>query len=290
MKCAHILGNLMLQTSESLKGKVIAVPENRQLLLLNKMLSKRGAEVISVPMVAIHDAPNSEPILGWLEAFINNPPDIFILLTGEGLRRLLSLADKNALKTAFIDALSGVDALCRGPKPNQALREIGLDRKFDAETPTTEGVIASLNELEIAGKNIAVQLYGEEPNVKLISYLELRGAKPSVVAPYVYANKLDDEKVIELINTMQKGQVDVIAFTSQPQINRLFKVARQYNLEKELRVGLDLCYVAAIGPVVKGVLNNKGVTVEIMPERTYFMKPMVAAIVKFLNSQGTMAV
>ncbi len=280
----------MLHPSESLKGKVIAVPENRQLLLLNKMLSKRGAEVISVPMVAIHDAPDSELVLEWLEAFINEPPDIFIIFTGEGLRRLLSLADKHGLKTAFIDALSGVEALCRGPKPNQALREIGLDRKFDAETPTTEGVIASLDELEIAGKDIAVQLYGEEPNVKLISYLEQRGAKLSVVAPYVYANKLDDEKIIELISTMQKGQVDVIAFTSQPQINRLFKVAKQYKLETELRVGLDLCHVAAIGPVVKDVLNNKGISVEIMPERTYFMKPMVVAIVKFLNLHGTMAV
>ncbi|MDC1436387.1 uroporphyrinogen-III synthase [Gammaproteobacteria bacterium] len=274
----------MLKVSESLKGKVIAVPENRQLSLLSNMLSKRGAEVISVPMVSIHDAPNSKPILDWLEAFINEPPDILILLTGEGLRRLISLAEKNALKTAFIDALATVDTLCRGPKPNQALREIGLDRKFDAETPTTEGVIARLDKLEILGKGIAVQLYGEEPNVKLISYLEKRGAKLSSVAPYVYANKLDDEKIIELIRAMRKGHVDVIAFTSQPQITRLFKVAKQYQLEAELRAGLDLCNVAAVGPLVKDVLNNKGITVEIMPERTFFMKPMVTAIVKFLNS------
>ncbi len=84
----------MLQTSESLRGKVIAVPENRQLLLLSKMLSKRGASVISVPVVVIHDAPNPLPILSWLENFISNPPDILILLTSEGLRRLISLTDK----------------------------------------------------------------------------------------------------------------------------------------------------------------------------------------------------
>lgn len=276
----------MLHVSESLKGKVVAVPENRQLLLLSQMLIKREADVISVPMVAIHDAPDPKPVLDWIEYFISEPPDIFILLTGEGLRRLISLAEKYTLKTAFIDALSKVDTLCRGPKPNQALREIGLERRFDAKTPTTDGVIASIDEMEISGKDVAVQLYGEEPNAKLISYLEQRGARVNSVAPYVYANKLHDEKVIELINAMHKGQVDVIAFTSQPQINRLFQVAKQYLLEAELRTGLDLCHVAAVGPVVKDVLNSKGITVDIMPERTFFMKPMVTAIVKFLNSRG----
>lgn len=276
----------MSHAIESLKGKVVAVPENRQLLLLSQMLIKREAELISVPMVAIHDAPDPKPVLDWIEGFISEPPDMFILLTGEGLRRLISLSEKYTLKTAFIDALSRVDTLCRGPKPNQALREIGLERSFDAKTPTTDGVIASIGEMEITAKHVTVQLYGEEPNVKLISYLEQRGARVSSVAPYVYANKLDDEKIIELINTMHKGQVDVIAFTSQPQIKRLFQVAKLYQLEAELRTGLSLCHVAAIGPVVKDVLNSKGIAVDIMPERTFFMKPMVTAIAKFLNSKA----
>ncbi len=275
----------MLEPSESLKGKVVAVPENRQLLLLSKMLIKREADVISVPLVSIHDAPNSRPILDWIEAFISKPPDLLILLTGEGLRRLISLSDKNAVKTSFIDALSKVDVLCRGPKPTQALRELGLDKKFDAMSPTTDGVIASLDELDISGKSVAVQLYGEEPNIKLTAYLEKRGARVSSVAPYVYANKLEDEKVIDLIRAMAMGRIDVIAFTSQPQIHRLFKVAKQHQLGAELKTGLDLCHVAAVGPVVKDVLNDNGITVEIMPERTFFMKPMVTAIVKFLNSK-----
>ena len=275
----------MLQASESLRGKVIAVPEHRQLLLLSNMLSKRGADVIAVPMIAILDAPDSKPILKWIEDFIRMPPDMLILLTGEGLRRLIKLAEQNGLKADFIIALNKVSKLCRGPKPNQALREIGLEREIDAQSPTTDGVIASLNVLELSGKNIAVQLYGEEPNVKLITYLEHSGARVETVSPYVYANNLDDEKVRDLINKMYKGDVDVIAFSSQPQVNRLFKVAKHYRLEAELNVGLDLCYVAAIGPLVKEALNKRGVNVVIMPKRTFFMKPLVTAIAKFLGKQ-----
>lgn len=279
MKSANVPSN------ESLQGKVIAIPENRQLLLFSEILKKRGAEVIPVPLVAIHDAPDSGPVVDWLQTFINEPPEILILLTGEGLRRLLSLADKHALKQDFINALAKVDKLCRGPKPNQALREIGLEREIDALTPTTDGVIASLDKLKLSGKNIAVQLYGEDPNEKLIAYLKRAGAHVYTVAPYVYANKLDDEKVIELIHMMNKRDIDVIAFSSQPQVKRLFSVAGKYHLEEELKQGLSRCYVAAMGPVVRDVLTEKGVKVAIMPARTFFMKPLVTAIAKFLNKQ-----
>lgn len=279
----------MQRASDSLKGKVVAIPENRQLFLLSSMLSKRGADVLSVPMVSILDAPDPQPVLSWIVDFIQMPPDVLILLTGEGLRRLLKLAELHDLKQDFITALSKVDKLCRGPKPNQALREIGLEREIDALAPTTDGVIASLETMELSAKNIAVQLYGEEPNIKLISYLEQAGASVKSVAPYIYANKLDDEKVRELINKLHNGDVDVIAFSSQPQVKRLFKVAKQFQLEAELIAGLDLCYVAAIGPLVKDALNKKGVNVEIMPQRTFFMKPLVTAIAKYLNNQEQLA-
>jgi len=36
---------------------------------------------------------------------------------------------------------------------------------------------------------------------------------------------------------------------------------------------------------VKDVLTEQGVEVAIMPERTFFMKPLVSAIAKFLNKQ-----
>ena len=273
----------MTRSNESLKGKVIAIPENRQLVLFSEILRKRGAEVVAVPMVAIHDAPDSALIEKWMQTFIDAPPDLLILLTGEGLRRLISLAEKKGLKTDFINALAKVDKLCRGPKPNQALREIELDRELDALAPTTDGVIASLEKIDLSGKNVAVQLYGEDPNTKLISYLEAAGAKVCTVAPYVYADKLDDEKVIDLIGMMKKNEIDVVAFSSQPQVRRLFQVAKQYKLEAELTKGLSQCHVAAMGPVVKDVLMERGVQVAIMPERTFFMKPLVTAIAKFLN-------
>lgn len=269
----------------SLKGSVIAVPENRQLLLLTEMLRKRGAEVVAVPLIAIHDAPDPGPVLQWLNAFIDSPADIFILLTGEGLRRLISLAAKHGLEADFIAALSSARKLCRGPKPYQALREIGLDRELEALAPTTDGVIACLETLDLTGLHIAVQLYGEEPNIKLMDYLQQRGVITSSVAPYVYADKLDESKVIELIRAMERGDIDVIAFTSQAQVQRLLQVANRHQLAESVKTGLMKTTVAAVGPVVRDFLEEQGIQVSIMPVRTYFMKPLVSAIAEYLNTQ-----
>lgn len=274
----------MSQSQSSLSGRRVALPESRQLQLLSEMVRKRGAEVIQVPLVSIYDAPDPVPVVTWLEDFIRQPPALLILLTGEGLRRLLKLADKQDLKERFVATLAEVQKLCRGPKPNQALRDLGLDRDIDAQAPTTDGVITSLDAMDIQDVDVAVQLYGEDPNLKLINYLHQRGARVRTVAPYVYADESEDEKVRQLIRDLAAGSIDVIAFTSQPQVKRLLQVARQSDMLPALMRGLELTAVAAVGPVVAEVLKHNGISVEIMPERTFFMKPMVSAIARYLET------
>lgn len=276
----------MVEREQSLKDSVIAVPESRQLLLLTEMMLKRGARVMPVPLVSIHDAADPGPVLSWLDAFIAEPPDILILLTGEGLRRLLSLAKKHDRETDFISVLGEVKKLCRGPKPNRALREIGLEQELAALSPTTEGVIATLDGLELRGLRIAVQLYGEDPNQRLMSYLSERGAIVSQVAPYRYADKTEEDKVVSLLNAMQSGEVDVIAFTSMPQVKRLLQVANNRQMQDVLQEGMQRTAVAAVGPVVRDLLQSQGFRVDIMPQRTYFMKPMVRAIADFLHGEA----
>ena len=45
-----------------------------------------------------------------------------------------------------------------------------------------------------------MQLYGAEPNLPLINFLKEAGASVSTVAPYVYADKADDDAVRELLH------------------------------------------------------------------------------------------
>lgn len=262
----------------------MAVPESRQLDILEDLLLRRGAKVLRVPLVSILDAPDPAPIEKWLRGFIANPPDYLVVLTGEGLRRLCGVAERCGCLQEFVASLAKVCKICRGPKPGRALKELDLKPDMLGKEPTTLGIIAALEELDLQGKGVAVQLYGEEPNLLLINYLQSRGAVVSMVAPYIYAPNSDEEKVVALIDDLAAGRITMMTFTSQPQFHRLQEVARKLGIEDRLRAGLARVSIAAVGPVVAEQLRAAGIAVAVMPESLFFMKPMVTELVKLART------
>jgi len=274
---------LQMAEKTALTGKVVAVPENRQMAVLAELLANRGAVVVEVPLVAILDAPDPGPVIAWLKRFIAIPPDLFIVLTGEGLRRLLELAEREGLREAFVSVLGKVRCLCRGPKPERVLRTLALEAAIQAQLPTTAGVIASLEIEQLQGLRVGVQLYGEDPNTRLTGYLTGRGAAVDTVAPYVYASREDEQRVLAFIDSMARGEIDAVAFTSQPQYKRLQEVARLHGKEAQLATGLQRTSLAAVGPVVAAQLEEAGLKVAVMPERTWFMKPLVTALQRYFE-------
>jgi uroporphyrinogen-III synthase len=264
-----------------LRGRRIALPETREAEQLARMLEEQGAETVSCPLVAIIDAADPAPLAAWLHRFIALECHDLILLTGEGLRRLRAFAVRSGLEQPFIAAVAQSRTITRGPKPARALRELGLAPKLRAAEPTTDGMIVLLSQHELRGRRIGVQLYPGAAS-RLVDFVRDAGADPDPVLPYQYASQAEDEKVAALIDQMAAGHIDVIAFTSAPQVRRLFAVARTENREPTLRSALQRTTIAAIGPIVAAELGRRGVKAAIMPRDTYFMKPLVSAIVAAL--------
>lgn len=266
--------------NDSLQGLTIAVPESRQLDLFAGMLEERGARTLRCPLVAIRDTPDQDAVRGWLDRFIQRPTDWLILLTGEGLYRLLDCAERDGRREAFQQALARTRTLTRGPKPGRALRSIDLRADVVAESPTSAGVIRSLDGLGLTGRRVGVQLYGEEPNLPLIQALERAGAvEVDPVAPYIYTRDTDDPEVLQLIRTLTDGAVHAIAFTSKAQVERLFAIAEAAGQAETLRQALAGTLVASVGPVVADTLKAHGVETDLQPERSFFMKPLVRELV-----------
>jgi uroporphyrinogen-III synthase len=257
-----------------LSGRRIALPETRELDRLARMFEEQGAETVRCPLVAIRDAPNPVPVQEWL---MRLPFDDLVLFTGEGLRRLHGVAQRGNIEPVFLDGLREARKITRGPKPERALRELGLKSDLRAEEPTTDGLIATLSSIDLQGRRVGVQLYPGNPNARFTDFLRQAGAEPDPVLPYVYADAADDEKVAELIDLMADGAVDAIAFTSSPQVQRLFELAAATRREEALRTGLQGMQIGAIGPVVAEELRRRGVGVTITPDHGYFMKPLVSA-------------
>lgn len=260
----------------TLAGCRIGVPESRELDVFTAMLERRGAQVMRCPLVGILDAPDPQPVLAWLEAFCAGSCDDLILLTGEGLRRLSSCIEQHrpALREPFVAQLAAVRKITRGPKPARALRELGLKPDIAPELATTAGIINGLSAENFSDRTVGVQLYGSEPNLPLIQFLQARGARVLTVAPYVYADRADDAAVLALIEQMELGAMDVMTFTSMAQVKRLFAVADETRLQK----ALAKTAIAAVGPVVAEALKDHGASIRFMPAESFFMKPLVTEI------------
>ena len=265
-----------------LAGRRILVPESRELDLFARMLEERGAEAVRCPMVTILDLEDQAPVEAWLKRLVAGGFDDLILLTGEGLRRLLGVAQRTGNEPDVVAALKALRTITRGPKPARVLRTIGLAPGIAAEVPTTEGVIATLTPENLAGRTVGVQPYPGNPNNLLLDFLRGAGATSDPILPYRYASDLEAQQVEDTIRAMAAGEYDAIAFTSSPQLERLQAVAKQRGLEAELRQGLTRSRIAAVGPVVGAALEKLGFSVAAMPETSFHLKPLIGALIESL--------
>lgn len=260
------------------------MPESRELDRLATLLEARGAMVWRCPLVAILDHPDQAAVAAWLRELVAGRFDDLIIFTGEGLRRLLTAAERCGLRGDFLSALGRVRTVTRGPKPARVLTELGLACDVPAAVPTTDGIIATLASMELTPRHVAVQLYGDNPNERLMHFLGPRTAGVHPVHPYIYAPASHDQRVLELIGALAAGAIDAVAFTSATQVQRLWEVATHHGKDAELLAGLQRTAIAAVGPVVAQALADHGAPVRILPGRNYFLKPLVEQMAQALHA------
>ncbi|MES2599815.1 MAG: uroporphyrinogen-III synthase [Pseudomonadota bacterium] len=267
-----------------LEGYRILILETREEAQFSRLLQEQGANVLQCPMFTIHDAPDPAPVEAWIRLFIRQPFDDLVLMTGEGLRRMMKVAQRIGVDQDFIAAIAKAKRYARGPKPVRALREIGLEADVQTETPTSEGVAAMLAQKNMTGHRVGLQLYPDKDHSKLIAAITSLGATVDTVSPYIYDGQAADTNIVAAIDEMAQRRVDAIALTSSGQVRRLIDVARAHNCEDQLRAGLKLTPVASVGPVVSDELKANGLHTDIYPANdSFFMKPLISAMALTLN-------
>src|SRR5271154_6919738 len=214
--------------ADRLNGYRILILETREEAQFSRLLAEQGADVLQCPMFTIHDAPDSAPIEAWIRRFIDHPFDDLVLMTGEGLRRLVKVARRINVEADFIAAAAKPRKFARGPKPGRALREIGLEPQVTTEKPTSEGIAEMLARVDLAGHRVGLQLYPDKDHSALIGAISAQGAEVDPVLPYVYDAKAADANIVTAIEEMAQGRIDAIALTSSGQVRRLIDVARAH--------------------------------------------------------------
>jgi uroporphyrinogen-III synthase len=270
--------------ADRLNGYRILILETREEAQFSRLLTEQGADVLQCPMFTIHDAPDSAPIEAWIRRFIDRPFDDLVLMTGEGLRRLLKVARRMNVEPDFIASVGKPRKFARGPKPGRALREIGLEPQVTTEKPTSEGIAEMLSRLDLKGHRVGLQLYPDKDHSVLTGAITAQGAELDTVLPYVYDAQAADANIVTAIDEMAKGAIDAIALTSSGQVRRLVEVAQKHGREARLREGLEHTPIASVGPVVSDELKSHGLRADITPaNEAYFMKPLISAMAAALG-------
>jgi uroporphyrinogen-III synthase len=270
--------------ADRLNGYRILILETREEAQFSRLLAEQGANVLQCPMFAIHDAPDSKPIEAWINRFIEQPCNDLVLMTGEGLRRLIKVVRRLDLEPAFVTALGKTRKFARGPKPGRALREIGLEPDVTTAKPTSEGIAEMLAQIDLKGHRLALQLYPDKDHSALIGAIEAQGAEVDSVLPYVYDAQAADANIITAIEEMAQGRIDAIALTSSGQVRRLVETARAHGHGAQLLAGLERTPIASVGPVVSDELKSHGLRTDIYPANdAFFMKPLISAMATALG-------
>jgi len=270
--------------ADRLSGYRILILETREEAQFSRLLTEQGADVVQCPMFTIHDAPDPKPIEAWIRHFIEKPCDDLVLMTGEGLRRLMKVARRMDVEQDFVAALGEARKFARGPKPGRALREIGLEPQMTTEKPTSEGIVEMLARIDLRGHRVGLQLYPDKDHSVLIGAIEAQSAEVDTVLPYIYDAQVADANIVTAIDEMAKGRIDAIALTNLGQVRRLVEVAHAHGCEDRLREGLDRTPIASVGPVVSDELKSHGLRTDISPaNNAYFMKPLITAIAAALG-------
>src|SRR3978361_1112051 len=142
--------------AEKLNGYRILILETREEAQFSRLLTEQGADVLQCPMFTIRDAPDPAPVEAWITRFIDKPFDDLVLMTGEGLRRMMKVARGVDVGEAFSGAVGKARKFARGPKPGRALREIGLEPQVTTEKTTSEGIAEMLSRVDLRSHRVGL--------------------------------------------------------------------------------------------------------------------------------------
>ena len=285
----------------SLKGLTVAITASRRALELAHLITNFGGIPYISPTVGIEsNMGNSKEAEEFIKKIIEDKLDYVIFMTGPGVYSLMFAAKKLQVQSNVVEALKRTIVVARSLKPKIALAKYGIKTDIVPDENTADGIAKILKSSGIQGKKIGVLWHGSYFPV-FRNEMSAAGAEIVECSTYTYSFDLkesgakileemgfkyiypDQDKVIKLIEAINKGDIHVITFTSPPSARDLFKIAESIRMKEPLQLSLNNnVIVVAIGPSTKKALEEYTIQVDVMPQ-IYKMGPMVKALTNYLN-------
>ena len=247
-------------------GMAVAAFESRRAEEMVRMIERHGGIAHVSPSMQEVPIDKNPVAVDFAHRLITGDISVVIFLTGVGFRHLLAHVERHLDRQRFLDSLSDITTIARGPKPVAAMREVGVKPSFAVEAPNTwREILTTIDEhLTIANQTVVLQEYGKT-NPSLIAGLEARGAHVLNIRVYNWDLPDDVGPLEENIQRLCSGEADVALFTSANQVVNMLQVADQMDLSDQLRGCFSNVVVASIGPTTSEALRDLDLPVDLEP-------------------------
>ncbi len=249
-------GNLRVLAFESRRAEETA-----------RMIERQGGQAFVSPSLREVPLAQSAEVVRFAKELMTGQIDLVIFMTGVGVRHLMELVERQVDRQRFLNSLSDVVTVARGPKPVAVLRELGLTPTHTVPEPNTwRELLATLDQkVRLPNLSIAIQEYGK-PNPSLVAGLEARGAQVTTLQVYEWALPEDTAPLEANVRRLAEGEADVVFFTSAQQVHHVLQLAERLDLADAVRHGLNRAVVGSIGPTTSETLRDLGLPVDLEPE------------------------
>jgi uroporphyrinogen decarboxylase len=256
----------MMSASSSFNGLRVVAFESRRADEMERMIVKRGGVPFVSPSMREVAIERNQAAIDFANRVITGAIDVIIFMTGVGTRLLVEQIERHVDRKQFLDAVSDIKSVARGPKPLAVLREFGITPTLLVPEPNTwREILGTLDEqLPVANLVVGLQEYGV-PNRSLIAGLEARGATVDALHVYDWDLPLDCGPLEQNIRRIAAGEADLVMFTSGNQLFNVLKLADALGIAEEVRAGFRKVVVASIGPTTSEMLLNEDLPVDFEP-------------------------
>ena len=267
----------------SLNGRALAFVEARMPDEMASLIRRHGGVPVGAPVMQEHYRQDSPEVQRAIDDVCAGRVDAAIFLTGVGANAMMGIAEGMGRLSEFEAALRGITVVARSPKPGRILRrhKIPIDI-MPPEPYTSSDLIAAMRDLDLDSKQVIFQRYGG-PDSELPTYLREQGADYEELTLYDWGLPDDTAPVVDLIDRMELGLIDALAFTSRPQVPNLMTIAADAGREESLRASLSgAVTVASVGPVCTRKLQEFGIGVDVEPDHPH-MGNLVMAVAEYFG-------
>jgi uroporphyrinogen-III synthase len=254
----------------SFDGLRVLSLESRRAREVAKLIKTYGGEPFVVPAMREVPLESNQAALDFAAAVIAGEVDLAVFFTGQGVRALMQIVETKYNTDDFLKALRRTRIAARGPKPQGALRDLGVPVSVVAAEPATWREMLEAIQLEfgetLGELRVAVQEYGAS-NPEFLSTLSELSLQVTKVPVYQWGLPEDLQPLRESVLAIANGGVDVILFMTAVQVIHLFQVAEQMACVEELRAGLEAIVVISIGPTTTEELLHYAIKPDFEPSR-----------------------